>query len=163
MVRRLKHDRDLILAEALTIIYQSNDRAVLPRHEKSFIQTEGSPMTATLSLAFEALPATPAFPMIALAYGGNGNGDNKDDTKVSLSASAEAADTATGGAVTRAVSEAGFKAGAGSKLVIRTGEGTVILLGAGKKVTAGLEAENLGGHAFFCACCGFTQGCNAGA
>ena len=119
-----------------------------PGMKKSFIQTEGSPMTATLSLAFEALPATPAFPMIALAYGGNGNGDNKDDTKVSLSASAEAADTATGGAVTRAVAEAGFKAGAGSKLVIRTGEGTVILLGAGKKVTAGLEAENLGGHAF---------------
>ena len=81
--------------------------------------------------------------MIALAYGGNGNGDNKDDTKVSLSASAEAADTATGGAVTRAVSEAGFKAGAGSKLVIRTGEGTVILLGAGKKVTAGLELKTL--------------------
>ena len=72
-----------------------------PGMKKSLIQTEGSPMTATLSLAFEALPVTPAFPMIALAYGENGNGDKKDDAKVTLSAAAEAADTATGGAVTR--------------------------------------------------------------
>ena len=66
-------------------------------------------MTATLSLAFEALPVTPAFPMIALAYGENGNGDKKDEAKVTLSAAAEAADTATGGAVTRAIAEADLR------------------------------------------------------
>ena len=101
-------------------------------------------MTATLSLDFIASPETGSWPMIVLAHGS----DNGSDESVVLSSSAKAADDAMGGAITRAVAEAEFKAGEGAKLVVRSGEGTVVLLGTGKGLAAGLKAENLGGHAY---------------
>ncbi|MGC6485228.1 MAG: leucyl aminopeptidase [Candidatus Puniceispirillales bacterium] len=101
-------------------------------------------MTATLSLAFEALDDNPSWPQIVLAHGA---GEDSDDG-ITLSASAKAADEASGGAISRAAAESEFKAGAGARMVIRTAGGTAVLVGAGKEITTGMTAENLGGHVF---------------
>ena len=97
-------------------------------------------MASNLKISFVATPKSVAYPMIVLA---SSEGE-KNPPK--LSASAKKADKETDGAITRAIKEAKFKATAGQSLTVRTHKGTVIIIGSGKKITAGKVAEDLGGH-----------------
>jgi leucyl aminopeptidase len=97
-------------------------------------------MTATLTLNFTPLPQSFNFPLIVLAHPG-------DDALV-LSSGAAGVDDMLGGAVRRALAEAEFKAKSGDSLVIRAGQGTVVIIGAEKELNSGQSAENLGGHIF---------------
>ena len=97
-------------------------------------------MTATLTIAFSSETSTSSYPVIVTA--------SATDKGFALSAAAEATDNALGGALTRAAGEAEFKGKAGQTLVVRGAEGTAVLVGSGKDLTAGKDAENLGGHIF---------------
>jgi len=100
-------------------------------------------MTATLTVTFEPISDSAHFPALVFASRAEG-----EDAPVTLSPSAQQLDTASGGAITRAMNEAEFKAGPGSSLVIRTAEGTIVLVGTGAGLKSGKSAEDLGGHVF---------------
>lgn len=97
-------------------------------------------MTATLHLTFSSPSSDHQYPMMVTA--------SATDDGFSLSASAQAQDKVLGGALSRAAGEADFKGKAGQTLVVRGGEGTVIVIGTGKELSAGKTAEDLGGHVF---------------
>ena len=97
-------------------------------------------MTATLSVKFVSAPENLTFPVIVTACG--------SDDQINLSDSAKRVDDALGGALTRAIEEAKFKAKSGSSLVVRGSQGTAILVGVGKAIEAGKDAEALGGNVF---------------
>lgn len=98
-------------------------------------------MTSTLDLSFAPQPTKPAFPMLAFAFA---SGDDKKPPI--LSESAIQADAACGGAITQAIKDTEFKASAGSSLTVRCADGAVVIIGAGKALTPGKEAEDIGGH-----------------
>ena len=97
-------------------------------------------MTATLSVKFVSAPENLTFPVMVTASG--------SDDQINLSDSAKRVDDALGGALTRAIEEAKFKAKSGSSLVVRGSQGTAILVGVGKAIEAGKDAEALGGNVF---------------
>ncbi len=97
-------------------------------------------MTATLSIDYAASTPNLTYPLMVTAA-------SSDDGLV-MSNAASSADTAMGGAISRAAAEADFSGKSGQTLVIRGGEGTVILVGTGKGLDAGKDAEDLGGHIF---------------
>jgi leucyl aminopeptidase len=97
-------------------------------------------MTATLNISFASPKGGHDYPLMVLASPGKKG--------VDLSPAAASADTALGGAISRAVKEAGFKGKANQSLVIRAAGGTVVLIGTGKDLTAGKTAEDLGGSIF---------------
>ena len=97
-------------------------------------------MTATLSVKFVSAPENLTFPVMVTASG--------SDDQINLSDSAKRVDDALGGALTRAIEEAKFKAKSGSSLVVRGSQGTAILVGVGKAIEAGKDAESLGGNVF---------------
>ena len=97
-------------------------------------------MTATLNITFATPSSDHHYPMMVTA--------SATEDGFTLSASAIAQDEALSGALSRAVHEAEFKGKSGQTLVVRGGEGTVVLIGVGKDLTAGKTAEDLGGHVF---------------
>ena len=97
-------------------------------------------MTATLTIDLSTQSSALDYPVIVTAA-------SSDDGMV-LSPAAETADADLGGALSRAAAEAEFKGKAGQTIVIHGAQGTAILVGTGNALTAGMDAENLGGHIF---------------
>ena len=97
-------------------------------------------MTATLSLTFNADPSALDYPLIVTATAG--------DDGMALSAAAATVDAECDGALTRAATEADFKAKSGASLVVRSAKGTVILMGVDAELASGKDAETLGGKIF---------------
>ena len=97
-------------------------------------------MTARLSIDFIAPPAKPALPAVILL----------DTPACESSPSAMMLDEALGGAITRAIAEAKFKARHGDSLVVRAGAGTVLLIGSAAKPDASPQPKlpDLGGAMF---------------
>ena len=97
-------------------------------------------MTATLSLSFQKASSTIEYPCVVTASSG--------EDGIILSAAAQTADAEGEGALSRAATEAEFKAKSGSSLVVRGAKGTVILIGSDAELDAGKDAETLGGKIF---------------
>jgi leucyl aminopeptidase len=97
-------------------------------------------MTATLDISFTSVKDSHDYPLMVTA--------TTADDGIALSSAAASADTALGGAITRAAKEAGFKGKSSQSLVIRAAQGTVVLIGTGKALTAGKAAEDVGGAVF---------------
>ena len=95
-------------------------------------------MTSRLTLQFVSQDNAPSYPVMILVSAKDGKGE--------LDAAGKALDQAFNGALSRAMTEASFKAEAGEDVVVRGPEGSVILLGAGADDAVGVESENLGGH-----------------
>ncbi|MGB2436955.1 MAG: leucyl aminopeptidase family protein, partial [Candidatus Puniceispirillales bacterium] len=95
-------------------------------------------MSSRIIIEFTTKHDTPAYPIILLASGKNGS--------AVLDAAGQSLDKNLNGAITRAMAEADFKAGAGDDIVIRAAEGTVILVGQGAAADLGTATEHLGGH-----------------
>ena len=99
-------------------------------------------MPSRLAIAFAPRPRTLPLPAIVLAHA-----PGKGGKRPRLSESAAKADKATGGALRRAVADAGFKAGPGDSVAVRTAKGAVLVVGAGEgKLEPGKAAEDLGGR-----------------
>ena len=99
-------------------------------------------MTATLTLQFSKAPDEIEFPALVLA------GSAESGDTIAMSTAAETVDHLLDGALSRAAEESQFKAKAGASLVVRSAAGTAVLIGSGETITAGKEAETLGGHVF---------------
>ena len=95
-------------------------------------------MTSRITIQFTAKHDAPAYPVILLVSG-------KDDA-ATLDSAGIALDKSLSGAITRAMTEAEFKAGAGEDIIVRAAEGTVILVGSGASVDIGTDTEHLGGY-----------------
>jgi leucyl aminopeptidase len=99
-------------------------------------------MTATLTLQFSKALNEIEFPALVLA------GSAESGDTIAMSTAAETVDHLLDGALSRAAEESQFKAKAGASLVVRGAAGTAVLIGSGETITAGKEAETLGGHVF---------------
>ena len=78
-------------------------------------------MTSRITIQFTAKHDASTYPVILLVSG-------KDDA-ATLDSAGIALDKSLSGALTRAMTEADFKAGAGEDIIVRAAEGTVILVG----------------------------------
>ena len=95
-------------------------------------------MTSRITIQFTAKHDAPSYPLILLVSAKKGT--------ASLEPAGQAIDDSLNGAISRAITEAEFKADAGDDLVIRAAEGTVLLVGMGEKADLGMASEHLGGH-----------------
>ena len=95
-------------------------------------------MTSRLTLQFVSQDKAPSYPVMLLV--------SAKDSNPFLDAAGKALDQTFNGAISRAMTEASFKADPGEDVVIRGTEGSVILVGIGANEAIGVESENLGGH-----------------
>jgi leucyl aminopeptidase len=95
-------------------------------------------MTSRLTLQFVSQDDASSYPVMVLV--------SAKDGKAELDAAGKALDHTFNGALSRAMTEASFKAEPGEDVVVRAAEGSVILLGAGGNKAIGVDSENLGGH-----------------
>ncbi len=95
-------------------------------------------MTSRITIQFTSKHDAPSYPLILLVSAKKGT--------ASLEPAGQAIDDSLNGAISRAITEAEFKADAGDDLVIRAAEGTVLLVGMGEKADLGMASEHLGGH-----------------